>query len=189
MPTPQTTSDEALVVRIAAGDKLAMQILFARHHVRVYRFVLRIVRSEAAAEDLISDVFFDVWRQAERFEARSTVSTWLLGIARFKALSALRKRGEEQLDEEAAEAIADDADTPEDALQKKDKGGILRACLERLSPEHREAIDLVYYHEKSIQEVAAIIGVSENTVKTRVFYARKQLSELLRRAGVDRGWP
>src|SRR5438105_15880793 len=101
----QTTSDEALIGRIAAGDKLAMQVLFARHHVRVYRFVLRLVGEPAAAEDLISDVFLDVWRQANRFEGRSAVSTWLLAIARFKALSALRRRPEEELDEDAAAAV------------------------------------------------------------------------------------
>ena len=88
----QTTSDEVLIGRIASGDRLAMQVLFARHHVRVYRFVLRLVNDPTLAEDLISEVFLDVWRQAGRFEARSAVSTWLLAIARFKALSALRKR-------------------------------------------------------------------------------------------------
>jgi len=88
----QATSDEALIGRIAAGDKLAMHLLFARHHVRVYRFVLRLVRDESLAEDLISDVFLDVWRQASRFERRSSVGTWLLAIGRHKALSALRKR-------------------------------------------------------------------------------------------------
>ena len=88
----QTTSDEALIGRIAAGDKLAMQVLFARHHVRVYRFVLRLVGDASRAEDLINDVFLDVWRTADKFEARSQVSTWLLAIARYKALSALRKR-------------------------------------------------------------------------------------------------
>ncbi len=79
-----------------------MKVLFARHHVRVFRFVLRMVRNEATAEDLISEVFLDVWRQAEKFEGRSTVSTWMLSIARFKALSTLRRRSEEELDDEAA---------------------------------------------------------------------------------------
>ena len=96
----QTTSDEVLIERIAGGDRLAMQVLFARHHVRVYRFVLRMVRNEATAEDLISEVFLDVWRQADKFEGRSAVSTWILSIAHFKALSALRRRGEEELDDE-----------------------------------------------------------------------------------------
>jgi len=185
----QTTSDEVLIERIANGDRLAMQVLFARHHVRVYRFVLRLVRNEATAEDLISDVFLDVWRQANRFEGRSAVSTWLLAIARFKALSAMRRRKDDELDEEAANAIEDPSDDPEIAMEKKDKGEILRKCMTALSPEHREIVDLVYYHEKSVEEVAEIVGIPENTVKTRMFYARKKLAELLKVAGVERGWP
>ena len=185
----QSTSDVVLIGRIATGDRLAMQVLFARHHVRVYRFVLRLVRDESVAEDLISEVFLDVWRQAGRFEGRSQVSTWLLAIARFKALSALRRRPDEELDDETAEAIEDPSDDPEVALDKKDKSAAIRKCLEKLSAEHREIIDLVYYHEKSIEEVAQIVGIPENTVKTRMFYARKKLAELLKAAGVERGWP
>src|SRR5215211_6557873 len=185
----EATSDEVLIGRIASGDKLAMQVLFARHHVRVYRFVLRLVKDQSAAEDLISEVFLDVWRQAGRFEARSAVSTWLLAIARFKALSALRKQPDEPLDDEMVTAIEDTADDPEATVQKKNKSEILRQCLTTLSPEHREIIDLVYYHEKSVEEVAQIVGIPEATVKTRMFYARKRLSELLKAAGVDRGWP
>ena len=185
----QSSSDEALIARIARGDRLAMQVLFARHHVRVYRFVLRLVRNEATAEDLISEVFLDVWRQAGKFEGRSAVSTWMLGIARFKALSVLRRKPEEELDEETAGAIEDHSDDPEIALAKKDKGSVLRECLTKLSAEHREIIDLVYYHEKSVEEVAGIVGIPEATVKTRMFYARKKLSELLKERGLDRGWP
>jgi RNA polymerase sigma-70 factor, ECF subfamily len=183
------TSDEVLIGRIANGDRLAMQVLFARHHVRVYRFVLRLVRDEAAAEDLISEVFLDVWRQAGKFEGRAAVSTWLLAIARFKALSALRRKPEQELDEETAEAIEDTADTPDIALEKKDKSEILRKCLSGLTAEHREIIDLVYYHEKSVEEVAEIVGIPEATVKTRMFYARKKLAELLKAQGIERGWP
>jgi RNA polymerase sigma-70 factor (ECF subfamily) len=185
----QATPDEVLIGRVASGDRLAMQVLFARHHVRVFRFVLRLVRDESVAEDLISEVFLDVWRQAGRFEGRSAVSTWLLAIARFKALSALRRRTDEELDEEAAEAIEDISDTPEAALEKKDKSAAIRKCMEKLSVEHREIIDLVYYHEKSVEEVAEIVGIPENTVKTRMFYARKRLAEVLKAAGIERGWP
>jgi len=184
-----TTTDEVLIGRIANGDRLAMQVLFARHHVRVYRFVLRLVRNESTAEDLISEVFLDVWRQANKFEGRSQVSTWLLAIARFKALSELRRKPEQELDEEMAEAIEDTSDTPEVALEKKDKSEILRKCMTSLSAEHREIIDLVYYHEKSVEEVAEIVGIPEATVKTRMFYARKKLAELLKAQGIERGWP
>src|ERR671926_1993325 len=133
----QATSDEVLIGRIAGGDRLAMQVLFARHHVRVFRFVLRLVRNEATAEDLISEVFLDVWRQAGKFEGRSAVSTWLLAIARFKALSALRRRKDVELDDETANAIEDTSDDPEVVAQKKDTSDALRKCLTSLSPEHR----------------------------------------------------
>jgi RNA polymerase sigma-70 factor (ECF subfamily) len=185
----QAPADEALIGRIARGDRLAMQVLFARHHVRIYRYVLRLLRDEMAAEDVIGDVFLDVWRQANRFEARSAVSTWLIAIARFKALSLIRKRREDGLDEETAEAIEEPSDDPEIAIAKLDKGEKLRKCLACLSPEHREVLDLVYYHEKSVEEVARIVGIPENTVKTRMFYARKKLGELCKAAGIDRGWP
>src|SRR5512140_1503958 len=131
----QSTSDAVLIGRIANGDRLAMQVLYARHHVRVFRFVVRLVRDEGMAEDLISEVFLDVWRQAGRFEGRSAVSTWMLAIARFKALSALRRRPDEELDEETASAIEDPTDDPEVAMQKKDTSQVLRKCLEALSPE------------------------------------------------------
>jgi RNA polymerase sigma-70 factor, ECF subfamily len=177
------TLDAALIRSIAADDKHAMQILFARHNVRVFRFVLRFVGEKSTAEDLVSDVFLDVWRQAGRFQARSQVSTWLLAIARNKALSALRRRSTEELDEDVAGAIEDPQDDPEVTLQTRQKTGILLNCLTRLSPAHREVIDLVYYHEKSTDEVAEIIGVPQNTVKTRMFYARKQIAELIGRSG------
>jgi RNA polymerase sigma-70 factor (ECF subfamily) len=185
----QTASDEVLIGRIASGDRLAMQVLFARHHVRVYRFVLRLVRNEATAEDLVSEVFLEVWRHAGKFEGRSAASTWMLSIARFKALSALRRRREQELDEETAETIVDDADDPHAAMEKTDTGELLRKAIGALSAEHREIIDLVYYHEKSVEDVAQIVGIPEATVKTRRFYARKKLGELLKQQGIDRGWP
>lgn len=183
--TAPAISDEALIGRIAAQDALAMQVLFLRHHVRIYRFVLRLVRDQQQAEDLVSDVFLDIWRQAAKFEGRSTVSTWLLAIARFKTLSSLRRRHEEELDEATAAAIPDTGDSPETAIQKKEQSALLRNCLTRLSPEHREIIDLVYYQAMAIGPVAAVLGIPENTVKTRMFHARKRLSALLGAAGMD----
>jgi RNA polymerase sigma-70 factor, ECF subfamily len=180
------TSDVALIRSIAAGDKHAMQILFARHNVRVFRFLVRFVGDKGAAEDLVSEVFLDVWRQAGRFQARSQVTTWLLAIARNKALSALRRRSTDELDEEAAVAIEDPQDNPEITIQNRQKSEILLHCLKQLSPAHREVIDLVYYHGKSIDEVAEITGIPPNTVKTRMFYARKRIAELMSAQGIDR---
>jgi len=174
------SSDAILVNRIAAGNKLAMQALFAGHQTPVYRWLLRFVRDETLAEDILSEVFLDVWRQAGRFEGRSSVSTWLMSIARFKALSARRRRAEAELDEKIETTVADTANDPEAALQEKNRGELLRQALTLLSPEHREIIDLVYYHEKSIAECAEIIGIPAATVKTRMYYARKNLAELIK---------
>jgi RNA polymerase sigma-70 factor, ECF subfamily len=179
----EDNSDATLIAKIVAGNRFAMQVLYARHHARVYRFILRLIGSEAAAEDLTSDVFLSVWRRAHRFEARSSVTTWLLAIARYKALAELRRRPPASADAVTMEA-SDPADDPEASFEIKHRGEMLRNCLSRLSPRHREIIDLVYYHEKSVQEAADILGVPGNTVKTRMFHARKKLSELLAAQGV-----
>ena len=181
----RATSDEMLLERISGGDRTAMHTLYSRHHVRVYRFVLRMLRDTTLAEDLVSQVFLDVWRTAGQFEGRSQVSTWLLSIARFKALTALRQRKHEDIDQDDVMEIADGADTPEASLDRSRTSAILRACVAKLSPAHREIVNLVYYHEKSVEEVASLIGIPASTVKTRMFYARKQLAELLKSAGID----
>jgi RNA polymerase sigma-70 factor (ECF subfamily) len=182
----QATSDDMLLESIADGNRTSMHILYCRHNVRVYRFILRIVRVATTAEDLVSQVFLDVWRTAGQFQGRSQVSTWLLSIARFKALTAMRQRRFEDIDQEDVRQIADGCDTPETSLDRSDTSAILRACVQKLSPAHREIINLVYYHEKSVEEVGQIIGIPQSTVKTRMFYARKQLAELLKGCGVER---
>jgi RNA polymerase sigma-70 factor (ECF subfamily) len=181
----QASSDETLLQSIAAGDKHALKMLFARHNVRLYRFLLGFVKDESTAEELANEVFLDVWRKSARYEGRSQVSTWLLAIGRHKALSALRRRPIEQLDEEAAERVEDPTDNPEVTMQTRQRSEILLTCLTQLPPAHREIIDLVYYHEKSIEEVAEIICIPRNTVKTRMFYARNRLAKLLDTAGLD----
>jgi RNA polymerase sigma-70 factor, ECF subfamily len=179
------TSDLALIQSIAAGDRHAMQILYARHNMRVFRFLLRFVADKSVAEELVSEVFLDVWRQAGKFRGQSQVATWLLAIARNKATSALRRRSTEGLDDAAA-AIEDPRDDPEVTMQNRQRTEILLDCLTQLSPAHREVIDLVYYHEQSIDEVAEIVGVPQSTVRTRMFYARKRIAELMAAQGVDR---
>jgi RNA polymerase sigma-70 factor (ECF subfamily) len=174
-----TFSDDVLIERIANGDQLAMRTLYARHRVTIYRWLLRLVGDQTSAEDLLSDVFFDVWRKAASFEGRSSVSTWLLAIARHKALSARRRRTDMELDKELAPTVVDPADNPELALQKKSRENLLRHCLAQLSPQHSEVIDLAYYHGKSIKEIAEIVGINEATVKSRAFYARKKLAQLV----------
>jgi RNA polymerase sigma-70 factor (ECF subfamily) len=179
------TSDEALIRLISSGDRDAMRLLFARHNVRVFRFLKRMVGNDATAEDLLSEVFLEVWRSAGRFDARSQVSTWILGIARYKALSSLRQRSFDELDQDSYESVEDPADDPEISLQKKQDSTLLQECLKQLSAAHREVLDLIYYHEQSIEDVARIIGVSPGTVKTRAFHARKRVAELMAERGVQ----
>jgi RNA polymerase sigma-70 factor, ECF subfamily len=173
--------DEALIKAIAAGDQPAMRTLYNRHNDRVFKFVVQLVTDAGRAEDLASEVFLDVWSQADRFEGRSQVLTWILSIARHKALSLLaqRRRQVVELDDFVMELIEDPADTPERTALNQDCAAQLHNCLAQMSREHREIIDLFYYHEKSVEEVAEIIHISRNTVKTRMFYARKQLARLL----------
>jgi RNA polymerase sigma-70 factor, ECF subfamily len=172
-------SDENLIQAIATGSQAAMRTLYGRHHIRVFRFLVRLVSDLGRAEDLVSEVFLSVWRQADTFKNRSQVSTWILSIARFKALTALSRRRDSQLDEAATEMVADTADTPEQTVLHTDRNGQLRSCIAQMSHEHREVIDLVYYHDKSVEEVAEIIHLPKSTVKTRMFYARKRLARLL----------
>lgn len=176
--------DETLVASIAAGDKFAMQVLFQRHNVRVYRFVLRQTGNASLAEEIVSEVFLEVWRRAGTFNAKCQVTTWLLSIARHKAVSVLRRISEALLDDAMAANIADPSDDAETVLDREDRSRIIRKCLTQLSPLHREIIDLVYYHEKSVDEVALIVGAPKSTIKTRMFYARRHLARLLMAAGL-----
>jgi RNA polymerase sigma-70 factor (ECF subfamily) len=178
-------TDEALMARIAQGDRQAIALLFERHQLKVYRFVLRLVGNSATAEDIVSDVFIELWRHAASFEGRARLSTWILAIARNKAVSAMRRRIDQPLDDAMAEAIPDRACTAEESLEAADRSAVLGRCLAQLSAAHREIIDLVYYHQKSVEEVSTIVGVSAATVKTRMFYARRRLAESLRAAGVE----
>jgi RNA polymerase sigma-70 factor, ECF subfamily len=181
----ENVSDELLLRNVAEGDKAAMHIMYARHRTKVFRFIQRIVRNTAVAEDLVSQVFLDVWRSANRFENRARVSTWLLSIARLKALSTLRGQRYENVVQDNFHGMIDDADTPEVALDRKKTKATLRACIEKLSPAHREIIDLIYYRETSVAEASEIVGIPHATVKSRIFYARKQLARILVSIGFE----
>ncbi len=185
----QAPADEALIGRIARGDRLAMQVLFARHHVRIYRFVLRLLRDEMAAEDVIGECS---WTSGARPAGLKAEAPFRLGSSPSRGSRRCRccaSGARTDWTRKRRNSIEEPSDDPELAVAKLDKGEKLRKCLAALSPEHREIIDLVYYHEKSVEEVAQIVGIPENTVKTRMFYARKKLGELCRMAGIDRGWP
>jgi RNA polymerase sigma-70 factor (ECF subfamily) len=185
---PQPTSkspDQELIESVAAGDKRALEQLFTRHSTRMYRFVLRITSNAPLSEDIVSEVFLEVWRRPGRFQARSQVSTWLFAIARNKALQALRSRRHKPIEEDGAADAVDSASDPEAMLHEKSRSMVLNRCLSLLSPIQREIVDLVYYHEKSVAEVAQIVGIPAGTVKTRMFRARNRIAELLAEAGLE----
>ena len=178
-PRDAFVADDALVRAIGVGDRWAIRVLFDRHKNRVFRFILRMVRDRALAEDLLNDVFLDVWLRADLFAGRSSVSTWLLGIARHKALTALAARHPVQLDDEVALNIVDPAPDPERELAGKQRATLLRRAIDSLAAHHREIIDLVYDQGKSIAEIAELLRIPANTVKTRMFYARQRLAALV----------
>jgi RNA polymerase sigma-70 factor (ECF subfamily) len=177
-----------MIESIADGDKDAIRALFARRRASVHRFALRLTGDESIAEEVVSEVFLEAWRGADRFEGKSQVSTWLLAIARHKALSALKRRSEAYLDEGAAASIADPSDDPETMMDRQSRNAIVKRCLTQLPATQREVIDLVYYHHKSVAEVACFVGIPTSTVKTRMFYARNRMASLLNEAGLERAF-
>jgi RNA polymerase sigma-70 factor (ECF subfamily) len=178
-------SDAELVGAIARGDQHSMRQLYERHSTRVYRFASRLGADHSAAEDLVSEVFLDVWRCGSTFAGRARVSTWLLAITRNKALDIIRRSPLKPFEQIESVTTADETDGPEVAVQKKQAASVLSRAFRNMSAADREIIDLVYYHESSINEVARVLNIPKGTVKTRMFYARKRLSALLARCGQD----
>jgi RNA polymerase sigma-70 factor (ECF subfamily) len=175
-----------LIRRIANADQAALRIFMKRHRAGLMRFIQRFIADQRLAEDIVSDAFVAVWQRARHFESRSSVATWLLAIARYKALSA-RNRGHlvtVALDDETAATLVDPG-RPDIMLEQKDSARFLRQCLVRLPAEQMLLIELVYFRDKSVKEAAIIAGIPENTVKSRMFLARKKLAVQLMSVGVD----
>ena len=180
-------ADAELVRRIGGGNHAALRVLMARHQVNIYRFIRRFIQDHGVAEDAMSDTFLAVWKGAARFESRSSVATWLLSIARYRALSARRQPGAlTEPIEHLAATLVDPGAPPDVSLEQSDSHRHLLECIAALPADQGALLDLVYYHGKSLKEVAAILGVPENTVKTRMFRVRHKLAEMLTR-GERRG--
>jgi RNA polymerase sigma-70 factor (ECF subfamily) len=171
----EALSDLEVLKQVADGDKRGLETLYSRHSSRTFKFLLRLTSDRSLAEDLTHDVFLEVWKSAKRFEARSSVATWILSIARYKAMDARRKK--RTLTEQDLPGRAEPS--PEVTAMQASSSDYMRQCLAALSEEHREIIDLVYFHEKSVKEAAEVLDIPEATVKTRMFYARKKLKEML----------
>jgi RNA polymerase sigma-70 factor (ECF subfamily) len=182
---PMQTAD--LLKQIAAGDRQAFASLYSALRPTLLRYAAGLLAGEAeAAADVVDEAFMDVWRLADRFEGRGSADGWIYRITRNKAVDWLRSRRERplagEIEESLIESVPDNADTPEEALQKVSAADELRRAMDRLSPEHREAIWLCYFEERSLAEIATIAGCPENTVKTRLFHARRLLRGKLERS-------
>jgi RNA polymerase sigma-70 factor (ECF subfamily) len=184
----QSMDDNALMQLIAQRDRRAFDVFYQRYQRRVFRFVARKVRSEALAEEIVSDVMMALWRGAASFEGASTVSTWLLGIAYRQTMRALnrdRKHAMVDSDEEAVAVIADLTVTrPESRAIADNDRSLLRHGVESLSEHHRVVVELTA-NGHSYSEIAGIVGVCENTVRTRMFHARQNLKRFLARVAQD----
>ncbi|WP_374655640.1 sigma-70 family RNA polymerase sigma factor [Dongia sp.] len=176
--------DGKLLDGIAKGDRAAFTEFYQRHNRSLFAFLVKMVRDRELAEEVLSETMLDVWRQAGRFEGKSSVTTWLFSIGHHKAVSRLRRMREVALDEEVAANIEDSGPTPDKQASDKDMSRLLARLIECLSLDHREILQLAYYQEFSVQEIAEVLDLPENTVKTRMFYARQRLKALLEQAGV-----
>jgi len=175
----------AWIHRIGSGDKVALAQLYRRYAPRIFRFVLRMIKDEAMAEELVNDVLLEIWKGAAQFEGRSSPSTWILGIARFRTLNALRGKRLDTVElSQAPEAIDAAADASQGRTQAELRG-LMRRTVARLPAEHREVVELAFFHDCSYKEVAEILQCPENTVKTRMFHAKAKLKPWLSHLGLS----
>ncbi|MEJ2089332.1 MAG: sigma-70 family RNA polymerase sigma factor [Gammaproteobacteria bacterium] len=184
--TSTTDQDQALIARIAAGDRRAFELLFSKYGERVFRYAHRLISDVTKAEEVANDVMLEVWKTAARFEGRSKVSTWILGITRHLALNAVRRKTLDTVDVADAPELADDKQVDGAVEHDRDVlGEGIRAALAELSAEHRDVIELTFFHGCTYHEIAEIVGCPENTVKTRMYHAKRQLQSLLGGEGLD----
>lgn len=193
LPPPKTARDVAdvtLLGRIAAGDRLAFEELFHHYHQRLFGYLLKLTRRVEVVEEVLNDVLLTIWTDAGRFAGRSRPSTWIFGIAHHKALRALRpgpwvREGDAESAEGRGEV--DPADPPLERALHRELADELGRALSALSPDHRAVVELTYFEEFSYPEIAEILGCPVNTVKTRMFHARRRLREILHRSGRHSG--
>jgi RNA polymerase sigma-70 factor, ECF subfamily len=171
--------DQAWIAAIGDGDRRAFDEFYREYGPRIFRFSYRLIRDQTKAEEVTNDVMMEVWKHAARFEGRSAVSTWVFGIARHRTLNAVRGKTLHLTAIDAADDVADESTTAEMALDEATMGKTLRAALDKLSPDHREVIELSFFYDRSYKEIAEIANCPENTVKTRMFHAKKKLEPIL----------
>lgn len=171
----------ALLARVGRGDETAMRMLYHSFSRKIYAYALNHTRDPQGAEEIVVDTMHEIWRHPDRFRGESSFNTWLIGIARHKIFSALRARDpeHEDVDEMSEQLAADDPGAFELLAERQRREGV-QHCLGKLSDEHRECLHLVFYEGMSVAEIAVVQSCPENTVKTRLFYARQKIRNCLR---------
>lgn len=180
----QNPFEVQIMAAVASGDTQAFERLYQVYEKRVFQYVSTFVRDQAVAEEIVVDVMIAVWRGAYTFTNTSRVSTWIFGIARHKALDALRKviRSEQETMElENVAHLPNPAEGPLESIDRKQVAALTRQAISKLSREHQEVIRLVFYEELPYEEIATLLEIPVNTVKTRVYYAKQQLRQQLDR--------
>lgn len=172
-------NDTLLLDQIAGGSETALAEFYRTHESRVYIFALSRLRHESEAAECLNEVMLEVWKHAGRYEGRSKVTTWLLGIANHKILDKLRRRGRFDAEEVDDQMPDENSATMIDVLSGADDADIVRHCLEGLSENHRQVIHLAFYEDMAYEDIAQVAGCPEGTVKTRVFHAKQRLKDCI----------
>jgi len=173
------STELALIKRIANGDKLALAELYRLMEKPVYRFIQSRLNDPFESNDILHDVFMEVWRSADRFEGRSKLQTWIFGIAYRKVIDRHRKAGRTSLTDAPDENIADEADSAESCMMASQDATQVQHCLSELSDDHRSAITLAFWDDMNYREIAEVCKTAEGTIKTRIFHAKKLLLRCL----------
>ena len=184
----QNETDFNLLKSTGYGDQHAFETLYKRFECRLFHYLRMMVNDDTLAEDVLIEAMVAVWKGAKTFQGGSQVSTWIFGIARHKALDALRGRmakGADSLSLDEASEVPDPKDRTAIHAEQSMAGTILKKALAMLSPEHQEAIHLAFYEGLSYQEIAGLMDVPINTIKTRVYYAKQKLKTSLESLGLE----
>ena len=173
--TPE--GEACLVGRIAGGDRLAFDTLYRAYFPRLGRFLQRMTRSTTLIEEIVNDTLLVVWRKAATFNGSSKVSTWIFAIAYRRACKALQALDEPVDTADEAEGLA--SDRPDWQFAQLQLTQAVEAAIAALPLAQRTAFQLTFYHDMSYIEIAEIMACPVNTIKTRLFHARKRLALLL----------
>lgn len=176
--------DGALMARIRVKDIDAFETLYGVYRPRLSRFLLKLIHRPTLVEEVLNDTLMVVWEKPEAFNGASKLSTWIFAIAYRNAMKALRSQDEPIEDAFANERVSPDS-TPEDALGQQRTQVLLRRAIDKLSAEHRAVVEFTYFHEMGYREIAQIMDCPVDTVKTRMFHARRRLKQHLSGAMPD----